>query len=286
MTKNWTPFKPTDLTITSPQTKPTRKPPNVAQRALLALARATFLRRGLFRASVARLVFLLGGNRPVDISFRGATFRLHGDANLIEYGLMLHPDYNGADLDFIVHDMPPDGVFLDLGSNIGLYAVSVGHHLSADGRVIAVDVNPKMINRLSQNAALSELDNIEIIHSAVSDKPGNADLMIRKNDEAIVRIAENPDGLFPVKTVESILAACGAQRLDAIKADIEGHEDKALVPFLDNAPAHLLPRRIVIEHPSISGDYAGCTAAFDRHGYILKGRSQQNSFYERTKPAA
>jgi len=35
-----------------------------------------------------------------------------------------------------------------------------------------------------------------------------------------------------------------------LKIDIEGHEDKALVPFLLNAPKTLLPNKIVIEQPS------------------------------------
>ena len=36
----------------------------------------------------------------------------------------------------------------------------------------------------------------------------------------------------------------------ALKIDIEGHEDKALVPFLLNAPKNCFPKKIVIEKHS------------------------------------
>ena len=68
-------------------------------------------------------------------------------------------------------------------------------------------------------------------------------------------------------------------RIDGLKIDIEGHEDKALAPFLDGGERSMLPRRIVIEHPEPDADYPGCAAAFARHGYELVGRTRNNSLY-------
>ena len=64
-----------------------------------------------------------------------------------------------------------------------------------------------------------------------------------------------------------------------LKIDIEGHEDKALVPFLLNAKNSLLPKKIVIEKLTANSDYPRCTEAFAKLGYKLVARSKNNSFY-------
>jgi len=259
--------------------EPRSAPQNGVQQALISVARATPLSRGLFRSTITRLVFLLGRGRPIDVAFRGATFRLEGGRNLIEYGLLLSPDYNGRDLDFLIEDARAGAVFVDVGSNIGLYALPLAVLAGPQGQVLAIDANPMMAARLARNARLSGLSNINAIACAVSDREGSGALSVRKNDDAIVAVEETGTGPIPVRTLASVVAEAGLDRIDGLKIDIEGHEDKALVPFLDGALRTLLPRRVVIEHPVPDADYPGCTAAFARHGYRLVGRTRNNSLY-------
>jgi uncharacterized protein (UPF0218 family) len=42
------------------------------------------------------------------------------------------------------------------------------------------------------------------------------------------------------------LSELGADRIDALKIDIEGSEDLALTPFLNSAPDSLLPSLLII----------------------------------------
>jgi FkbM family methyltransferase len=231
------------------------------------------------RAPVARLVRRLNGG-VVDVRFRGAAFRLADDANLIENGVMLVPGYNGPDIDFLTDSAPPDACFVDIGCNVGLYALSLAAARPA-GRVLAIDANPRMVAQIAWNAAASGLRNVDVLHAAISDAEGRADLVIRKGDVAIVGIRETPDGAMPVRTLAAVVAEAGLTAIHGLKIDIEGHEDKALVPFLDSVPPALLPRRIVIELAGAAGDYSGCAAAFDRLGYRLAGRTRNNSLYLR-----
>lgn len=255
--------------------------PNALQRALIALARGTILRRGAFRAPMTRLILALGKGK-LDIRFRGAAFRLNGEKNLIEYGLLLVPEYNRADIDFLLDGAPRDASFVDLGCNIGLYSLPLAAARPA-GRVLSVDANPRMIAQIGWNAAAGGQTNLTFVHAAVSDREGSADLVIRKDDVAIVAVEESDSGTMPVRTLASIVAGAGLTRIDGLKIDIEGHEDRALVPFLDSCAPDLLPRRIVIEHPGAEEDYPGCAAAFARNGYRLAGRTRNNSLYERPK---
>lgn len=251
--------------------------PNAAQRALIALCRATVLKRGVFRATMTRAILALGRG-TLDIRFRGAAFRIRGEQNLIEYGLLLVPTYNGQDIDFLLEGAPAGATFVDLGCNIGLYSLPLAV-ARPEGRVISIDANPKMIARIRWNAAATGAANVTAVHAAVSDTDGRGDLVIRKDDVAIVAVQESAGGEMPIRTLSAVLAEAGATAVHGLKIDIEGHEDRALVPFLDGCPAGMLPRRIVIEHPEPQADYPGCTAAFARHGYRLVGRNRNNSLY-------
>lgn len=255
--------------------------PNTVQRALIALGRATFLKRGVFRGTWTSLVLALGRGR-LDIRFRGAAFRIRGERNLIEYGLLLNPRYNGQDIDFLLEDAGPDAQFVDLGCNIGLYSLPLAA-AAPRGRVLSIDANPMMVSRIGWNAEASDLGNVVITHAAVSDKSGSADLLIRKEDVAIVTIEERAGGEMPVRRLDEIVAEVGLTAIHGLKIDIEGHEDLALVPYLDAASRDMLPGRIVIEHPEAEVDYPGCVTAFERHGYVLVGRSRNNSFYKLTR---
>ena len=251
--------------------------PNPLQRALIALCRATILKRGVFRGTMTRLILALGRG-TLDIRFRGAAYRIRGEQNLIEYGLLLVPTYNGQDIDFLLEDAPQDASFVDLGCNIGLYSLPLAV-ARPQGRVLSIDANPKMIARIRWNADATGLANLTPIHAAVSDSDGRGDLVIRKDDVAIVAVQESAGGEMPIRTLASLLAEAGLTAIHGLKIDIEGHEDRALVPFLDTCPPAMRPRRIVIEHPEPQADYPGCTAAFARHGYRLMGRNRNNSLY-------
>jgi FkbM family methyltransferase len=251
--------------------------PNMAQRSLIKIARNSILRRGMFRGTVTSLIMKLTGT-PLDVTFRGCGYRLFGNQNLIEYGIMLEPRYNARDIDFLLAESSATSNFVDLGSNIGLYSLPCAK-AAPQGITVSIDANPKMANLLNWNAAASNLTNVSMISCAISDTEGRGDLVIRKDDIAIVAIVESQDGAVPVRTLSTIITELGLTAIHGLKIDIEGHEDKALVPFLDNAPRALLPKRVVIEHPEAEVDYPGCTAAFARHGYALVGRSRNNSFY-------
>lgn len=254
-------------------------PPNSLQQWLIDFARNSPLRRGIFRASISRLIFLLGGGRPLDIGFRDVAFRLEGGRNLIEYGILLNPAYNAEDIDFLLGAVPEGGVIVDVGCNIGLYSLPLALAAGPQGRCISIDANPLMTARLLRNAALSGLGNVTAIASAVSDRAGSGQLAVRKNDDAIVAVEETAEGPIPVRTLASLLNDAGISRVDVLKIDIEGHEDKALAPYLDAAERAMLPRRIVIEYPEPNTDYPGCAAAFARRGYQLTGRTRNNSLY-------
>ena len=252
--------------------------PNLLQTIMISIGKRTFLKRGLFRSYYAKIIMSLSSG-PLDVVFRGCAFRLWNERNLIEYGILLDPNYNHEDIDFLVNGAKNNANFVDIGSNIGLYSQPLA--LAAPkGQTISIDANPLMKLRLNFNSSSSKISNINMINIAVSDKKGSGSLKIRKDDIAIVALDESIDGNIKYSTLIEVLSINKIDKIHGLKIDIEGHEDKALVPFLLNAPKTLLPNKIVIEQPTRNQDYPGCLNAFEKLNYKLVGRSKNNSFYE------
>ncbi|MBN8958494.1 MAG: FkbM family methyltransferase, partial [Rhizobiales bacterium] len=68
----------------------------------------------------------------------------------------------------------------------------------------------------------------------------------------------------------------GIDAIDALKIDIEGHEDQVLVPFFSTAPRSLWPRRVVIEHLHRAGWQHDCVADMVARGYAVMGKTRTN----------
>ena len=253
--------------------------PSYLQKIFIFIGQNSFLKRGLFRSRYSRMIFSLRKG-PLDIYFRKCAYRLFGENNLIEYGILLDQKYNYLDLEFLLEGANIDSNFVDLGSNIGLYsqplALACPH-----GIVLSIDANPLMKSRLLFNIQSTAIKNIQFVLSAVSNKIGKGSLKIRKDDIAIVAVDETIRSDIKINTLENIIKENKLKSIYGLKIDIEGHEDKALVPFLLNTTEALLPKKIVIEKLSKYSDYPECTLAFDKLNYKLISRIKNNSFYEK-----
>ena len=253
--------------------------PSYLQKIFIFIGQNSFLKRGLFRRRYSRMIFSLRKG-PLDIYFRKCAYRLFGENNLIEYGILLDRKYNCLDLEFLLEGSKLDSNFVDLGSNIGLYSKPLAL-ASPNGIVLSIDANPLMKSRLLFNIKASAIKNIQFVLSAVSNKIGKGSLKIRKDDIAIVAVDETIESDIKINTLENIIKENNLKSIYGLKIDIEGHEDKALVPFLLKTTEALLPKKIVIEKLSKYSDYPECTLAFDKLNYKLISRSKNNSFYER-----
>ena len=75
--------------------------PNSLQKFLIHIGQNSFLKRGLFMYRYSKLIFSVRKG-PLDIYFKKCAFRLFGENNLIEYGILLDPKYNSLDLEFLL----------------------------------------------------------------------------------------------------------------------------------------------------------------------------------------
>jgi FkbM family methyltransferase len=86
----------------------------------------------------------------------------------------------------------------------------------------------------------------------------------------------------PSLRLQRILEEGGVTKVDSLKIDIEGFEDRVLTGFFRQAPPSLWPRAMVIEHLSRKEWEQDCIADMVSRGYGEAGRTRSNTFLLRT----
>jgi FkbM family methyltransferase len=254
--------------------------PNPAQAVVISLAQRTRLKRGAFRPMLSRLVGLLRAG-PVDMAYQGASFRFHHQASATERGALFNPDYNLEELEFLRKHTPSGGVFVDVGANVGTYAMVLARHVGAKGRVIAIEPHPVTFARLSFNNAASGFTQVNLVAAAAG--PADGELMIETDLDNlgashIVTGAAAGDAIrVPSWRLQRILDEAGVSKVDGLKIDVEGFEDRVLTGFFRDAPVLLWPRAVVIEHLSRDEWLQDCIADMLTRGYAEVGKSRSNT---------
>ena len=254
--------------------------PTRAQAAVISLAHRSKLKRGAFRPMLSRLVNLLRAG-PVDVPYQGASFRFYHQTSATERGALFNPDYNLEELDFLRTHTPPGGVFVDVGANVGTYAMVLARHVGATGKVIAVEPHPVTHARLAFNRAASGFSQVNLVAAAAG--PTDGELMIETDGENLGAshiVSGKAAGhaiRVPSLRLQRILGDAGVTHVDALKIDVEGFEDRVLTGFFREAPQSLWPRAVVIEHLSRDEWESDCIADMLKRGYTQLGRNRSNT---------
>jgi FkbM family methyltransferase len=254
--------------------------PTRAQAAIISLAQRTRLKRGAFRPMLSRLVNLLRAG-PVDVAYQGASFRFYHQASATERGALFNPDYNLEELDFLRARTPLGGVFVDVGANVGTYAMVLARHVGANGKVIAIEPHPVTHARLAFNRAASGFNQVTLVAAAAG--PSDGELMIETDGDNLgashIVTGERPGNAIKVPSLrlQRVLGDAGVSHVDALKIDVEGYEDRVLTGFFKEAPQALWPRAVVIEHLSRNEWLADCIADMHQRGYAETGKTRSNT---------
>jgi FkbM family methyltransferase len=258
--------------------------PTRAQAAILSLARRSRLKRGAFRPMLSALVHRLRAG-PVDVQYQGASFRFYHQVSATERGALFNPDYNLEELDFLRSRTPIGGVFVDVGANVGTYAMVLARHVGASGKVIAIEPHPVTHARLAFNRAASGYTQVHLVAAAAG--PSDGELMIETDGDNLgashIVEGDRPGNAIKVPSLrlQRVLADAGVDHVDALKIDVEGFEDRVLTGFFRAAPQGLWPRAVVIEHLSRSEWQDDCTADMRARGYAETGRTRSNTMLVR-----
>jgi FkbM family methyltransferase len=186
--------------------------------------------------------------------------------NIYDYKMLIPMQYDGIgralyvyrsrELDhkwMLDNELLAGNVVLDLGANIGYYAIMEARKIGGTGKIYAIEPDPRNIELLKKNIKLNEINNIfEFEQGAISNKDQKAEFTLSsKTNLSSFDYKKNKNNLnsITVQTYDLGNYLKSKKRVDLIRMDIEGHEIEvfdSLIKFSKNFQNHL-PKKIIFE---------------------------------------
>lgn len=166
---------------------------------------------------------------PVDIG-AGASFQMY----LPEaFHWISYDGYEPESLAWVAEHVQAGAVCLDVGGHMGVYALLMGRLVGPSGRVLTFEPLSANVGFLRRNIALNGLaDRVTLVEAAVdTEDGGTVELFVGDgtSEASVHEHATRPDrSAVPRISLDSEIQRRGLGRLDLIKMDIEGAEERAL----------------------------------------------------------
>ncbi|GBF58991.1 hypothetical protein PbB2_02683 [Candidatus Phycosocius bacilliformis] len=236
-------------------------------------------------ASIGKRLVFPGLTGPLDVLTWGVRMRLDPRRNVTEKRLMFSPSrFELEERDILAEELKPGAVFVDVGANVGAYSLWVGRLIGSTGRIVAIEPQPSVLARLRANFALNPDFNTKVFPYGAGESEGVLTLSVGSDNEGGASLAHVAGGRDQIKVavrpLTAILDDAGVERIDALKIDIEGFEDRALLPFFATASESLWPRLLILERSEKDwvGDLLG---TLDRAGYRRTLTTKRNYVFKR-----
>jgi FkbM family methyltransferase len=192
-------------------------------------------------AKICNDALLSAGANPITRVKMAAGHSLLLDTRLFSHCMALYSGVIGLEDLFtpLVSLLKPGGVALDVGANIGAISTPLGLAAKRIGaRVISFEPFPRNAEWLRQNLQLNQVEDVvTVVNCGLSSAPGEATLLLREDFETGAGIGNASvaepgiDERFQkvtiqLNTLDDLWPSFGSPRVDIIKIDIEGHEDR------------------------------------------------------------
>ena len=230
-------------------------------KSTLFLGQKTLIGRGLVRKKLINFInYLIQYGTYKESRFicdvNGIPFNFYND-KLTNIKLYFGRSEN-KEINFVKKNSSDNSVFIDIGSNMGLYTQNIAFLINNNRRIkiIAIDANHINNFRLKENLKLIKYKTPNIF-SFVKIKNyavGNRNMMLNLNFSNGLA-----NGIISKKKLKNNLSVKCTRLIDIInqekikfitnlKIDIEGFEDRVLISFLSKCKKKLFPINIILEH--------------------------------------
>lgn len=227
--------------------------------------------------------------RPLDVEAFGARMRLYPGHNVAEKNLLFTPQYfDPEERRFLAARLGPDFVFIDVGANVGGYALFAATLAGPRARVLAIEPQADIFERLTFNIRQNDFSAVKALEIAVSDRDGEVTLFVdpkNKGETSMRLVGTAGVGAavkVPAKALGTVVAEEGFERVDVIKLDVEGAEDLILEAFFRDVERRRWPRLLIVE--DAPGRWTIDLPALIRdQGYAVAMKTRTNVIYERAE---
>jgi len=120
---------------------------------------------------------------------------------------------------------PPGGTAIDAGAFIGRHALAYARAVGSGGRVVAVEPLPGNFRLLEHNVRRNGYAQVTCVRCALGAAEGEIDLAYDRETSTASAVRPLPRHLWVgLRTLDSLAAEWGINRIDLLKIDVEGAE--------------------------------------------------------------
>lgn len=142
--------------------------------------------------------------------------------------LSIFRSYEPFETSLLSAEIRPGMTIVDVGANIGYYALLFSKLTGEQGRVYAFEPEPGNFSLLQQNLARNGRTNVTAFNCAVSDQAGESFLYLSTENFGDHQAYPSGEGRRKVPITMSRLDDCVPGPVDLIKMDVQGFEARAL----------------------------------------------------------
>jgi FkbM family methyltransferase len=144
--------------------------------------------------------------------------------------LLVNGGYEAAELHGLPDIVPRGSTVIDVGANIGMYAIALAGVVGDAGRVLAFEPVPATAARLRDNLALNGYSHVDVLQMAAGGKPGSIEISLA-NDSAYASAvnvkqqrATGESIRVPTVRLDDVWEERGRPPIAFCKIDVEGGE--------------------------------------------------------------
>ncbi len=144
---------------------------------------------------------------------------------------------------FLQSRLTPGRVFVDVGANLGWFALNAARWVGADGAVVAVEASPGICAALSAQIERNGLDNVRVVNEAVGSSEGWVTIRPGPSGHTgLTRVVDAGErsGEVRRRQLHQLLTDDELARCRVVKIDVEGAEYdvvRGIGPALEQLPA-------------------------------------------------
>ncbi|MFO0812252.1 MAG: FkbM family methyltransferase [Gemmatales bacterium] len=168
----------------------------------------------------------------------------------------------------------PGDVVLDVGANIGQFAIVAASKVGPTGKVFAIEAGQAAFDILSKNIAENQFTQVKALHLAAWDCDTTLHLGgVREDMLGWGKVQEASTAqteAVPARRLDQVLAEHGCDRVDIIKIDIEGAEWKAIqgmTGLFDKHPPRQVYCELANNHDNYGSSPLDIVRFFRARGY-------------------
>lgn len=231
-------------------------------------------------------------SKIIEIDVHGFTMKLDMSQFLDWYLSKFAYFFEANEIIWVQNQLGSGNVFLDIGSNVGLYSLFASRAVGPTGTILAIEADAGIIDRLHYNLQVNGFTKVRVLNIGVSDKHETAPFVIAKgplrSTSSLLQDVKGDRVMVECYPLLDVLNSEAITKVRGAKIDIEGMEYRVLSQFLQDAPQELWPDWIITEHfpRRVKASGGNVLKLLEQYGYKMLKRHRFNFIFSRVDTGA